>query len=469
MGIGTQVYMPSRNHEHEHRVTTSHFSTMATLLNCSSYVLVTGYTGFLGKVVVEELCRQQINGLLPYHKILVLIRPNKGLTAKERFGRTTNAICFSKLPVDWTSLVEVLEADLALPYLGLDSLTYENLCASTTHIIHCAASIDFKLPLAEATRANVNTSMNMLRFAQECSQLRQMVDVSTAYVSSPHNGTVQEALAPLPENMSAEYLYKMILSGDIDEAQLLRISGHPNTYTITKCLAEHFLHEKRGTTPLTIVRPSIISASLSYPFPGYIDSYAAMGGMVALYGSGFLHVLEGRPDAVFDVVPVDVVAQHIIDASRLSDVDAKSTDSFKIFHSVAGLHDSCSLKDLKTLAEQYFRTRPGLMRPYWAYTGPRDAKSYCFRLVTQTIPLSVFRGLVKITGNKKLSRQLDIIKRGIEKIDESITFFAEHTFDFATDRRISEGYSSTAYVQLLMEGVHRHLIRRELYVDLPKV
>ena len=443
---------------------------METLLNCSPCVLVTGYTGFLGKVVVEELCRQQNAGILPYHRILVLIRPSKTQTARDRFLHTTNAVCFSQLPRDcWSSMVEVVEADLAIPNLGLDSIIFKSLCASITHIIHCAASVDFDLSLADATLANVNTSLNILHLARECPQLRQMVDVSTAYVSSPRNGTIQEVLAPLPENMQAEHLYKMILSGAIDEARLLRTSGHPNTYTMTKCLAEHMLHDKRDTVPLTIVRPSIICASLSYPFPGYIDSYAAIGGFVALYGSGFFHVVEGDPNAVFDVVPVDVVAQHIIDESSLSDIDAKPTDAFKIVHSVAGLQDSCSMRDLTTLGAQYFRAHPGILRPYWTYTGPKCARYHCYRTVTQTLPLSVMSLISKISGDKEIIRQLGIVKRGIKKIDQSLSFFLKHTFDFATHRRIGEDFSSAAYVQLLMKGIHRHLIRRELYVDLPRV
>ena len=75
----------------------------------------------------------------------------------------------------------------------------------------------------------------------------------------------------------------------------------------------------------------------------------------------------------------------------------------------------------------------------------------------------------KIFGDKKIIRQLDIVKRGIKKIDQSLPFFLKHTFDFATQRRICEDFSSAAYVQLLMKGIHRHLIRRELYVDPPRV
>jgi fatty acyl-CoA reductase len=268
--------------------------------------------------------------------------------------------------------------------------------------------------------------------------------------------------------MQIEGLYSMIMDGAIDEVQLLQLSGHPNTYTATKCIAEHMLHAKRGTLPLTIVRPSIISASLSHPFPGYIDSYAAIGGFVALYGSGFFHVMEGDPHAAFDIVPVDLVAQHIIDESELHDTDMIPTNLFKIVHSVAGLQDSCATRDFRVLGLQYYRAHPGILRPYWAYTGPKNMRYHCYKLLTQAIPLAVMSGVFKISGNRKMSRQLGIIKKGIKMVDRSFPFFFEHVFDFARAGRMSDEFSSTAYVQLLMEGVHRHLICRELYVDLTK-
>ncbi|TIA27552.1 hypothetical protein D6C83_07711, partial [Aureobasidium pullulans] len=147
-------------------------------------VLVTGFTGLLGKVVVQELCRRQLQNLLPDHKILLLIRPSKDRSAAERFTRTTKAICFSKLEDTWQDLVQVIEGDLCTPDLGLQRDIYADLARRVTHIIHCAASIDFDLPLQEASRSNVDTSMNILELARKCPNLRQLVDTSTAYVST---------------------------------------------------------------------------------------------------------------------------------------------------------------------------------------------------------------------------------------------------------------------------------------------
>lgn len=46
----------------------------------------------------------------------------------------------------------------------------------------------------------------------------------------------------------------------------------PNTYTYTKALAEELLERECGTVPLAIVRPSIVTAALKEPIPGWVDN-----------------------------------------------------------------------------------------------------------------------------------------------------------------------------------------------------
>ena len=59
---------------------------------------------------------------------------------------------------------------------------------------------------------------------------------------TPHPGhgvPIGETLAPLPAPAAA--LLAAIREGRADEAELLAASGHPNTYTLTKSIAEHLL------------------------------------------------------------------------------------------------------------------------------------------------------------------------------------------------------------------------------------
>ena len=45
------------------------------------------------------------------------------------------------------------------------------------------------------------------------------------------------------------------------------LEKHPNTYTFTKAVAENLLAEERGSLPVAIFRPSIVTGSFQEPFP----------------------------------------------------------------------------------------------------------------------------------------------------------------------------------------------------------
>ncbi len=52
-----------------------------------------------------------------------------------------------------------------------------------------------------------------------------------------------------------------------------RLVGNcPNTYTYTKALAEQLLEKRCGSVPLVIVRPSIVTAAMKEPIPGWVDN-----------------------------------------------------------------------------------------------------------------------------------------------------------------------------------------------------
>jgi hypothetical protein len=81
---------------------------------------------------------------------------------------------------------------------------------------------------------------------------------------------------------------------------------------------EHLFYLYGADLPLTIVRPSIISCSWKYPTPGWMYSKAAVAGFIALLGSGFLRVVDGLSDTKLDIVPVEVVANDVIEKAILS-------------------------------------------------------------------------------------------------------------------------------------------------------
>lgn len=216
-------------------------------------VLLTGATGFLGKIILRSLVEKSES--LGLDRIHVLVRPmGKRISGARRFARALRAGCFADLPEGWHEQIDVVEGDVTLKGCGISEQTKASLLPRLTHIIHGAAAVKFDLPPATAAQSNISATLEVMELARQVRQLERWVHVSTAYVT-PHPGdsvAVEEILAPLPR--SAEALYRACQEPEADTNALLRETGHPNTYTLTKCLAEHLLAERRGTIPLTIVR-----------------------------------------------------------------------------------------------------------------------------------------------------------------------------------------------------------------------
>lgn len=60
------------------------------------------------------------------------------------------------------------------------------------------------------------------------------------------------------------------------------IGKHPNTYTLTKGLAEQIVMNKGSDLPIAIVRPSIVCAAYQEPFPGWIDNVCGITGTIVI-------------------------------------------------------------------------------------------------------------------------------------------------------------------------------------------
>ena len=95
---------------------------------------------------------------------------------------------------------------------------------------------------------------------------------------------------------------------DLEHYQKTILGNFPNTYTFTKRMAEHLIHENNQKhIPILILRPSIIGASLNEPVPGWTDSIGLAGGIFLIAGLGLLRELPGDKYNTGDLIPVDLV------------------------------------------------------------------------------------------------------------------------------------------------------------------
>src|SRR4026207_2520372 len=139
-------------------------------------VLLTGSTGFVGKVVLEELMRRREE--LNIERVYLLIRSRKNKSPRERFEQdVATSPCFSRLKTGWLQYCEPVAGDMKHEGLGIPPAEAQKLQTELTHILHCAASVDFGLPVADATEINITGALRVLAFGQECPQLERLVQV----------------------------------------------------------------------------------------------------------------------------------------------------------------------------------------------------------------------------------------------------------------------------------------------------
>ena len=133
-------------------------------------ILLTGATGAVGSDLLRRLAQR--GGVT----VNVVVRR----TDKDPVDRVRALLQHAQIAAD----VNVVEGDIAVgASLAMRADARRRLERETTHIIHCAGSTSFTLPLAKARAANVDTSRTILEFARNCPALECGTFLSTVYVS----------------------------------------------------------------------------------------------------------------------------------------------------------------------------------------------------------------------------------------------------------------------------------------------
>ena len=159
-------------------------------------ILLTGSTGFVGKVVLSMLLRNQPD----VGHVHCVIRTGKGKSARQRFAdevlaspvlapvRTMLGDAFWSFAEE---KISVIDSNLQSSDLGLPASALERLRRSLDLVIHCAGNTDFTPPMRESLASNTVGALHMLEFTRACESAR-LVHISTCYVAGRHDGLVQE-------------------------------------------------------------------------------------------------------------------------------------------------------------------------------------------------------------------------------------------------------------------------------------
>lgn len=332
-------------------------------------VLVTGVTGFVGKVLLLTLL-ERVGTPARVH---VLIRPSRERDALERFEHIVNTSpAFARLHEAhgrelgaWLrERVVVHSGDVTAPTLGLDADVFEG---RLDLIVNCAASVDFRPDVRAAVRTNIGGALSAAELARATGA--RLLQVSTCYVAGRREGWIGErpvealpsgegafdaeaeladlkaAIAEREAWLASEEFERALVreavsltKGDIDNAddlprirrQVERLRhkreehdwerlgveradarGWPNTYTYVKAIAEGLLRARYPDVAKVTFRPAVVESARAYPMPGWNEGFNTCGPLAYLIGTWF-KALPGRAANPFDVVPVDMVAEGLV-------------------------------------------------------------------------------------------------------------------------------------------------------------
>jgi len=198
-----------------------------------------------------------------------------------------------------------IAGDMCLPGLGVSPSDVKILSDNVSIVFHSAATVKFDEALKSAVEMNLKGTMRLIELCRKMDRLDALIHVSTAYANCDKE-EIAEMIYPPPADPQ-----KLMECVDWMDEELLKsitkklVGKRPNTYTYTKALAEHLLLEECGSIPLAIVRPTIVTAALREPIPGWVDNLNGPTGLIAGAGKGLLRTLWCHKNMVADVIPVE--------------------------------------------------------------------------------------------------------------------------------------------------------------------
>jgi long-chain acyl-CoA synthetase len=258
--------------------------------------------------------------------------------------------------------VEVVEGDVTQAGLGLHAEVSRRLQRNLDLIVNSSGLTDFNPDLRDALTTNTDAAMNIVEFVRGTDHAG-LLHLSTCYVAGERDGRVAEKLIPnytphrvpdfdaeqecralhlliaqaeaqaegeevtaglrmqsLAKEHAAKELQGAALENQIRKNRIRWLKtylteagtrrakelGWPNTYTLTKSLAESLIIKHGAGLPIAVVRPAIVETSVAKPFLGWNEGINTSASLSYLLGTYFRQ-LPSNESKRLDIIPVDSV------------------------------------------------------------------------------------------------------------------------------------------------------------------
>jgi thioester reductase-like protein len=384
------------------------------------HILLIGVTGFIGKVWLANTL-MDLPDVGCIYLLIRRQKSNPGERRFEKLVQESPVFdpLYERYEEDLlrfiSQRVQVVEGDVTQPGLGLSPEITASLRRKLDLIVNSSGLTDFNPDLRDALSSNVDAVANLIDFIRQ-SDHAGLLHLSTCYTAGARDGRVSERARPdytparIPQ-FDAEREWKALhrlveetearsevhdvtaelqrqalakehaakdlhgaalenqvrknrvrwLRNELTEAGKRRANelGWPNTYTLTKSLAESLLAVKGAELPIAIVRPAIVESSTAQPFRGWNEGINTSASLSYLLGTYFRQLPTNERKRL-DVIPVDAVCRGmtLIAAAVL----ARRND--RVYQLATSVTNPCDMRrsiELTSLAHRkHYRAQEGM-------------------------------------------------------------------------------------------------------------
>jgi thioester reductase-like protein len=384
------------------------------------HVMLIGVTGFIGKVWLANTLRE-LPKTGRIYLLIRRQKSNPGQRRFEKIVEESPVFdpLFERLGVGLGEYlrekVEVVEGDVTQAGLGLEAETARRLQKNLDLIVNSSGLTDFNPDLRDALATNTDAAMNILQFLRG-TEHAGLLHLSTCYVAGERDGRVTEKLIPnysphrvahfdaeqewralheviaqaeeqaegeevtaglRSQSLTKEHAAKLLQGAALEnqirknrirwlktyltEAGTRRAKelGWPNTYTLTKSLAESLIVKYGAGLPIAVVRPAIVETSVAKPFLGWNEGINTSASLSYLLGTYFRQ-LPSNESKRLDIIPVDAVCDGMtLIAAAI--VERRHDELYQLATSVTNPCDMGRSIELTSLAHRkHYRAQEGL-------------------------------------------------------------------------------------------------------------
>jgi long-chain acyl-CoA synthetase len=446
-------------------------------------VMLIGVTGFIGKVwLVNTLMDLPDVGKI--YLLIRRQKGNPGQKRFEKLVEESPVFdpLFSrygtKLAEFLRDRVEVVEGDVTKPGLGLAPGISESMRRDLDLIINSSGLTDFNPDLRDALATNVDAAVHAVEFIRSCGHAG-LLHLSTCYVAGQSNGRVSEtlranftplgiadydaerewrslhafvesaeAMAEGPEvteelrsqALGKEHAAKGLggvaldnqvrknrirwLRNYLTEAGIERAKqlGWPNTYTLTKSLAESLIVKYGAGLPIAVVRPAIVETSLTKPFAGWNEGINTSASLSYLLGTYFRQ-LPSNEHKRLDIIPVDSVCNGMT-LIAAAVMERRHEAMYQLATSVTNPCDMGRSIELTSLAHRkHYRAQEGL--EYWLRLRfdaiPVSKERY--QRMSAPAQKAIIHSIQRIMAPLPMKKPLAKAERSLERVEKLIKLF----------------------------------------------